>query len=72
MVEKKSSEGSDEKLIEGRNLISGKNLLKYIRSNFEILCSRNIKSLQKIILPIQENILKIAEDHSYLENEVKM
>ena len=47
-------------------------LAKYTKSNFEGLSLRNIESLQDIILPIREEILEIAEDNSYLENELKM
>ena len=63
MVEEGASERFEEILIEGRDSISREDLLKYIRSNFEKLSLRNIKSLQKIILPIQEEILKIVENN---------
>ena len=72
MVEKKASERLDEILIERKYSISRKDLLKYLRSNFERLSLRKIKSFQEIILPIQEEILEIVEDNSYSENEVKM
>ena len=66
------SERIDEISIEERDSICRKELLKYKRSNFEGLSLKNIDSFQKIILPIQENILKRVEDKSYLGNEVKM
>ena len=62
------SERFDEILIEGRDSISRKDLLKYPRSNFEGLSLRNIESLQENILPIREEILEIVEDNSYLGN----
>ena len=65
---RKVSERFDEILIEGRDSISRKDLLKYIRSNFEGLSLRNIESLQENILPIREEILEIVEDNSYLGN----
>ena len=72
MVEEGASGGLDEVFIEGRDLINQKNLLKYIRSNFEGLSLRNIESLQEIILKRQEENLEILEDNSYLGNLVKM
>ena len=72
MVEEGASERFDEILIEGRDLISREDLLKYIRSNFEGLSLRNIESLQEIILPIKEENLEIAENNLYLENEIQM
>ena len=72
MVEEGASERFDEILIEGIDSIRQEDLLKYIRSNFEGLSLRNIESLQEIILPMQEEILEIVEDNSYLGNEVKM
>ena len=74
MAEKGESERFDEILIEGRDSISRENLLKYIESYFEGLSLRNIKSLQGIILPIQEEILELVKDnlYFYLGNEVKM
>ena len=45
MVEEGASEKLDEISIEGRDSISREDLLKYIRSNFERLSLRNIKSL---------------------------
>ena len=72
MVEEGASERLDEILIEGRDSIRRENLLKYIRSNFEGLSLRNIESLQEIILPIHKKFLEIAENNSYLGNEVKM
>ena len=41
MVNEEASERFDEILIEGRDLISREDLLKYIRSNFEGLSLRN-------------------------------
>ena len=72
MVEEGASERFDEILIERRDSLSREDLLKYIRSNFEELSLKNIESLQEIILPIQEKLLEIVEDNSYLENELKM
>ena len=46
-------------------------MLKYIRSNFEGLSLKNVESLREIILSIQEEILEIAKNHSYLGNDVK-
>ena len=46
--------------------------LKFTGSCFEGLSLRDIQSLQKIILPIQEEILEIVEDSSYLSNGVKI
>ena len=63
MVEEGASERFEEILIEGRDSISREDLLKFIRSNFEELSLKNIESLQKIILPIQEEILNIVEDN---------
>ena len=68
MVEKRASERLGEILIEGKDLISQDDFLKDKGSNFEILSLRNIESLQEIILPIQKEILEIAEDNSYLGN----
>ena len=48
IVEKGVSERLDEISIEGRDSISRKDLLKYIRSNFDGLSLRNIESLQEI------------------------
>ena len=45
---------------------------QYIRLNFEAVNLKNIESLQKIILAVQEAISEIAEDNSYLGNEVKI
>ena len=64
------SERFEKILIEGRDSISRKDLLKYIRSNFEGLSLKNIESLQEV-LPIQEEILEI-KNNSYLGNEIKM
>ena len=72
MVEKGANKKFDVILIEGRDSISRKDLLKYIRSNIEGLSLRNIESLQKIILSVQEDILEIVEAKSYLGNEVKI
>ena len=72
MVEEGASERLDEIFIEGRDSIKRENLLKYIRSNFEGLSLKNMESLHEIILPIQEEILEIEEDNSYLRNELKM
>ena len=72
MVEEGASERFDEILIEGRDSIKRENLLKYIRSNFEGLSLKNMESFHEIILPIQEEILEIEEDNSYLRNELKM
>ena len=72
MVEEGALEKFAEVSIEGKDSISREDLLTYIRSNFKGLSLRNIASLQKIILPIQEDILEIAEDNSCLGNEVKM
>ena len=44
------SERLDEILIEVRDSIKRKDLLKYIRSSFEGLSLKNIESLKKIIL----------------------
>ena len=49
-----ASESFDKILIEGRDSISRENLLEYIKSYFEKLSLRNMESLQKIILPMQE------------------
>ena len=65
MVGNGASERFDEILIEGIDSISQKDLLKYIRSNFERLSLRNIESLQKIMSPIQEEIGEIVRDNSY-------
>ena len=65
MVGKGASERFDEILIEGIDSISQKDLLKYIRSNFERLSLRKIESLQKIMPPIQEEIGEIVGDNSY-------
>ena len=68
----KSFDGiSIEVSIEVRDLISREDLLKYKRSSFEGSSLKSIKSLQEIILPIQEKILEI-EDNLYLGNEVRM
>ena len=72
MVEEGASERLDKILIEGRDSISRKDLLKYIRSNFERLSLRNLESLQEIILPIQQIFLEIVEANSYSGNEVKI
>ena len=56
MVEEGASKRFDKILIEERDSIRREDLLKYIRSNFEGLSLRNIKSLQKIILQMQERI----------------
>ena len=72
MGEKEASARLDVILIEGRDSIRQEDLLKYIRPNCEGLSLKNIESLQKIISPIQEEILEIVENNSYLENEVKM
>ena len=71
-MEEGASERLDEILIERRDSISREDLLKYIKSNFERLSLRNLESLQKIILPIQEKFLEIVKNNSYLGNEVKM
>ena len=63
-MEEGASEGLDEILIERRDSISREDLLKYIKSNFEGLSLRNLESLQKIILPIQEKILEIVKNNS--------
>ena len=42
MVEEGASERFDEMLIEGRDSISRKDLLKYIRSNFEGLSLKKL------------------------------
>ena len=68
----KESERFNEISIEEKNSIRREDLLKYIRSKFEGLSLRNIKSFQEIILPIQEKILEIVKDKSNLGNEVKM
>ena len=72
MVEEGANKRLDGILIERRDLISREDLLKFIRSKFEALSLRNLESLQEIILPINEEILEIAEDTSYLGNDVKM
>ena len=69
-MEEGASERFEEILIEERDSISQKDLLKYIRSNFEGLSLKNIESLQEV-LPIQEEILEI-KNNSYLGNEIKM
>ena len=70
MVEE-ASERFEEKSI-GRDSISQEDFLEYIGSNFEGLSSRKIDSLQEIILPIQEEILEMVEDKSYLGYYVNM
>ena len=72
MVEEGASERLGKILIERRDLISREDLLKNIRSNFKRLSLKNLESLQELILLIQEDILEIVEDNSYLGNEVKM
>ena len=72
MVEEGASERLVEILIEGRDSISRKDLLKYIKSNFKGLSLRNIEALQEIIWPIQEKALEIEEANSYLGNRVKI
>ena len=72
MVEERASERLNEILIEGKDSIRREDLLKYIRSNFKGLSLRNIESLQKISLPIEEDILEIVKENSYLGNRVKM
>ena len=57
-MEKGASERFDEISIEGRDSIRREGLLKYISSNVEGLSLRNIESLQKIILSIQEESIK--------------
>ena len=49
MVEEGASERLVEILIEGRDSISRKDLLKYIKSNFKGLSLKNIEALQEII-----------------------
>ena len=49
MVEEGGSEKLNKILIEGKNLIRRKDLLKYISSIFEGLSLRNIESFQEII-----------------------
>ena len=66
------SEKLAEILIEGKDSISRKDLLKYFKSNFEGLSLRNRKTLHENISPIQNEILKLVKDNSYLGNEVKM
>ena len=66
MVEGGASGRFDKILIEGRDSISREDLLKYIKSNFERLILKNIESLQRIISLVQEEILGIAEDNTYL------
>ena len=52
------------KKTERRDSISRKDLLKYIRPNFEGLSLRNIESLQEIILAIQEGISQRVENNN--------
>ena len=69
---KEASERCAEISIGGIKSKGLKNLLKYIRSNFERLSKRNIESLKEIILQIQKEILEIVKDNSCLGTEVKM
>ena len=55
MAEKRASERFDEILIEGKNSLSRKDLLKYIRSNFERLSLSNIESLQDFFTNARRN-----------------
>ena len=52
----------DKISIEGRDSTRRKDLLKYIKLNFEELSLKNIESPQKIMLPIQEESLEIVGD----------
>ena len=61
-MKEEESERFDEILIGRRDTVNRKDLLKYIRSNFEGLSLRNIESHQNIILPIQKEISEIVED----------
>ena len=49
MVKESASEGLNEILIEERDSMRKEELVKYIRSNFEVLSLKNIESLQEII-----------------------
>ena len=53
MVEEVMSERFDEISMKRKDSISQKDLLKYVKPNFEKLNLRNIESLQEIILLVQ-------------------
>ena len=54
MVEEEAGEKFDERSSEEIDSIRREDLLKHLRLNFERFSLINIKSLQEIILPIQE------------------
>ena len=64
-------EGLIEYQLMGESQKVEKNLLKYVKSNFEKMSLRNIESLRDILFPLQKEILGIVERKAVLRNEVK-